>query len=506
MGLKSEGSLDENDNHSRDRRTRRQDPAIYDRDDGQEEIFYPEGGYGWIVLAATFVNAFWCLGVPFCWGVFQEYFLRMETFLGADAKKLSWVGSLSCACIFAAAPAIVIITSKIGTRAVLALGIASVTTGFVVGSFSTQYWHLYLTIGVLYGVGCCINYFTAITILAQYFNQRRGVVLGIAISGSGIGATVMAPLLRWMLVQVGFRWSMRIMGGTMFVCLGCASCFIRPYKRIVVVPYSDMPLVLTSSHPSLAAAIATTATTSITANELSALASVQPRIDNPAAPSLDFRLFKSALFSLIFLGTNLFALVYLVPLLLAPSFATSIGLSAAQGATMISITSAVGIVSRILIGHLADRYGVLNLTLICCSVTGLASLILWMNAADFAALAAFMVLYGCFAGSSIVLFPVAATRAVTEFTSLTAQEGPGAVDPRSAAQTAARGVSSSLGFVFFAHAIGYLFGTPLAQFLIEDQGGRYKGAIIFVGVSNLVCAMIVLAARISVSKQLLVAV
>jgi len=70
----------------------------------------------------------------------------MGTFPGADARRLSWVGSLSCACIFIAAPAIVVMTSRIGTRAALAVGLFSVMLGFVAGSFATEYWHLYLTI------------------------------------------------------------------------------------------------------------------------------------------------------------------------------------------------------------------------------------------------------------------------------------------------------------------------------------------------------------------------
>ncbi|KAF9934682.1 hypothetical protein FBU30_001006 [Linnemannia zychae] len=108
---------------------------------------YPEGGYGWIVLAATFVCSFWCIGLVFCWGVFQEYLLRMDIFgATSSAKELSWVGSLSCACIFVAAPVIVVLINKFGTAMVLASGVICVTTGFIAASFATTYWHLYITI------------------------------------------------------------------------------------------------------------------------------------------------------------------------------------------------------------------------------------------------------------------------------------------------------------------------------------------------------------------------
>lgn len=71
----------------------------------------------------------------------------METFgPSTGAKELSWVGSLSCACIFVAAPAIVVLITNFGTTTVLASGVLCVTTGFVAASFATTYWHLYITV------------------------------------------------------------------------------------------------------------------------------------------------------------------------------------------------------------------------------------------------------------------------------------------------------------------------------------------------------------------------
>ncbi|KAF9957294.1 hypothetical protein BGZ70_009550 [Mortierella alpina] len=407
---------------------------------------------------------------------------------------------------------------KMGARTVLALGVISVTSGFIGASFATKFWHLYITIGLLFGSGGCFIYFTSITVLAQYFNRRRGVVVGIAISGSGIGASVMAPVLRYLLSQLDFRWTMRILGGCMFVCLSLAACLVRPFDQtpsaLTIRTQPDLGVVdLTPSPTSTtqrvdppchtntdtnSSSLRTTRSRTtgpqdeysrpLSGNEPVASSSSASTVPTPSptddtASSLDFALFRSISYTLIFLGTNLFALVYLVPLLLAPSYATSIGLTAAQGATMISISSAVGIVSRIIIGYISDRYGVLNTTVVCCFISGLACLLLWLQAQTYALLATFMVFYGCFAGSSIMLFPVAATRAVP-----------------------ASRVSSALGFVFFAHTIGYLLGTPLAQFIIQVQHGGYAGAIVFVGIANLICGVIVLIARIAADPRLWIAI
>jgi MFS family permease len=195
-------------------------------------------------------------------------------------------------------------------------------------------------------------------------------------------------------------------------------------------------------------------------------------------------LFKNLHYTLIFISTNLFALVYLVPILLTPTYATAIvGLPPSKGALMITIVSSVGIVSRIVIGLLADRYGTLNATILCLLLSGLSSLLIWLHAShSFAVLATFMFFYGCFGGATIMLLPVAASKAVP-----------------------VGQVPSALGFVFFAHTVGYLLGTPLVQFIVEESRGGFEGAIVFVGVVNLLCAGVMLIARVHVSRTFLAA-
>ena len=334
--------------------------------------------------------------------------------------------------------------------------------------------------------------------------------MGVAISGSGIGSSVMAPLLHLMLYKLGFPWTMRIMGGCMFVSLSAAACFVRPYRPSGL----EVSLPIGRSRSSAQIASATEDEEAVVgtgrvdvggdrivekvdgdprlglASELSSPQSPlptptsTPTTASPAGPSLDFSLFKNLHYTLIFISTNLFTLVYLVPILLTPTYATSIaGLPPSKGALMITIVSSVGIVSRIVIGHLADCYGTLNATILCLLLSGLSSLLIWLQALhSFAVLATFMFFYGCFGGATIMLLPVAASKAVD-----------------------GRQIPSALGFVFFAHTVGYLLGTPLAQFIIVESRGSFEGAIVFVGVVNLVCAGVVLVARVHVSRTLFAA-
>lgn len=284
-------------------------------------------------------------------------------------------------------------------------------------------------------------------VLSQYFHRKRGIAAGIAASGAGVGASALAPLVRYMLAALGFSWTARILGGCMVVCLGLAVCCLRPYH---------------GSNSSTA-----------------------PGPSPSPIPSggLDFRLLRRPSFALILLATNLATLVYLVPLFLISNYITTIvGGTATQGATVFSICSAVAILARVLMGTIADRLGVLNTTTACCLFSGVSALCLWgglVAPTTVLVTTVFMVCYGVFAGSAIVLLPVAATKAV-----------------------GADKLASAVGFVFFSHTIGYLLGTPIAQAVIRAQGGGYVGASVFVGVGNMVCSGVLVLARVCVNRKL----
>ncbi|KAK3823033.1 MAG: major facilitator superfamily domain-containing protein [Benniella sp.] len=468
--------------------------------------FYPEGEYGWLVLAGTFLIAFWALGVNFDWGVFTEFFDRTAPFHGADANHLSWVGAISSASLFIGGPAIVFFIHKLGSRAVLITGSLLMAAGYLLGSFANQHWHLYITNGFMFGFGGSLQYFTALNVLAGYFNKKRGLVVGIVVAGAGVGASVLAPLMRWMVSEIGFRWTFRIIGVCMLFFTGLATCFIRPYhpnSNPTTHPHDNHTTNLGSieeKHPTTLPAAATSGETLVDNNmsrrSNSDISHASPTIvtspkdpsaqqkplDPGAHGSLDWTVLRVPEYALVFVGSILAAFAFMAPILMFPSYATSIGLSAADGATMLTITSSVNFIFRILMGYISDRYGVLNIAILCGMVAGCSCLFIWSQATSFVTLALFMVFYGAFAGPSIMLLPVAATRVIHPSRT-----------------------SSALGFSFFAHSIGYILGAPMTQHIVQAQHGKYTAAILVLGLLDIVSAALLLVTRFLVDRRLWVA-
>ncbi|KAG0341155.1 hypothetical protein BG004_006120, partial [Podila humilis] len=316
---------------------------------------------------------------------------------------------------------------------------------------------------------------------------RRGIVTGLAASGGGIGSTTLAPLARYLLAELGFRWTVRILGGVMAVTLAVAVCFLRPYTITAATTISSSSSA-SSPSSSLEEKKGTTASskenatpaTSTSTTNTTSTTTTTTTTATASVGGLDFSLFRRLDFTLIVVAINITTLVFLIPLFLISNYVTTTitGATAAQGAMILSVSSAVMTVSRIIMGMVGDRLGVLNTAMFCSVLAGLNSLVLWNHSKTVMMTMWFMALYGISAGSLIVLLPVTASKMV---------------EP-------AR-LPSAIGFTCFAHTIGFLVGTPIAQAIVHAQHGSYSGTIVYVGVSYLVVAVVLVLARLVTSKK-----
>lgn len=111
----------------------------------------PDGGYGWVVIFACSILTFWFVGTSYSWGIIQAALLKEK--LGSPGT-LSFVGSLTTACISFFALVNARLIRAIGGRSTGLLGVALGGGGTVLSGFATKnIGALFFTSGLLVGVG-----------------------------------------------------------------------------------------------------------------------------------------------------------------------------------------------------------------------------------------------------------------------------------------------------------------------------------------------------------------
>ncbi|XP_056870647.1 monocarboxylate transporter 7-like [Takifugu flavidus] len=184
----------------------------------------PEGGWGWTVAAAFFVVEICTYGILKSLGVFLQDL--MEEF-GESNNRVSWVISI-CAFIFTVtAPLSTFLSNRFGHRPVVMMGGFLISLGTITSAFSTSINEMYITIGLVSGLGYCLSFLPTVTLLAQYFSKRRALVTSIASSGESFALFAFAPALTALKEHIGWRYCLVLLGIFQASVIGCG-LLLRP--------------------------------------------------------------------------------------------------------------------------------------------------------------------------------------------------------------------------------------------------------------------------------------
>ena len=89
------------------------------------------------------------------------------------------------------------LTNMVGWTLTTIIGSVIAAAGFMLSAFVPSVHFLYITAGVMIGLGLGIIYLPRLDCITQYFTKKRPIVTGLAICGSGIGTFIFAPLTDW---------------------------------------------------------------------------------------------------------------------------------------------------------------------------------------------------------------------------------------------------------------------------------------------------------------------
>src|SRR3972149_8803697 len=111
-------------------------------------------------------------------------------------------------------PALGRLMDRRGPRWVLLLGVGLMGAGLALAPAVTRPGHLYATLGGVVGGGSmCLGYTGHALFLPNWFVRRRGLALGLAFSGVGVGSIVLLPWMQRVIASSGWRaacWAMAV--------------------------------------------------------------------------------------------------------------------------------------------------------------------------------------------------------------------------------------------------------------------------------------------------------
>lgn len=196
----------------------------------------PDGGYGWVVVFASFMCNMIVDGIAYTFGKFHQPF---ALHFNESQATTAWVGSLLSGVYLSAGPIVSALTNKYGCRNVCIAGSCIGAIAFVLSIFSSSINMLILTYGVLGGIGFGLIYLPAVVCVGYYFETKRSLATGIAVCGSGFGTVFFPSLAEVLLTEYKWQGANLILAGLILNCV-VFGALMRPLEY--AKPSSVKPL------------------------------------------------------------------------------------------------------------------------------------------------------------------------------------------------------------------------------------------------------------------------
>ncbi|KAK2744377.1 hypothetical protein FQN57_004272 [Myotisia sp. PD_48] len=391
-----------------------------------------DGGLrAWLFLAGCFLVEALVWGMPFSYGLFQDFYSITEPFkskpsglpaIGTTALAVMYLGSPLCFAAMQRWPLLL--------RWSPTFGVVCMVLSMICSSFATEVWHLILTQGVMYGVGGSLMYNPVILYVDEWFIRRKGLAFGVMWAGTGFSGVTFPFLMSWLLNRYSLQVTLLAWG----VLMGVIS----------------IPLLFI----------------------------IRPRIPESRRrlnPGINLQFMKTRTFMFIQLGNVIQGVGYFMPTIYLPTYARSLGLQNTMITVTLALLNGAAVFGCIFIGVLTDRFHVTTVILISTLGATVAIFAMWGTAVSIPVLCIFSIVYGFFGGG----FTTTYAGVVTEMRKSSNEVNSGLV----------------VGTLAAGRGIGSLICGPLSEALVKGKpwqgqvglgyGSGFGPLIVFAGVSSL---------------------
>jgi sugar phosphate permease len=325
--------------------------------------------FSWVIVAIAFLTMLTssaALGLPgaFLQPLSKEFGWNTEQISSALAVRFALFGLMG--------PFAAILMERYGLRNVVCTALALIATGLILATHMTALWQLIALWGIVLGVGSGMTALVLGAVVAnRWFDNRRGLVLGLLTASSATGQLVFLPLAAWLIENYGWRMAIAPVFTSCLVVAGLAFCFLRDRPQDVgLAAFGAAPGAPTTAAPAKKLGFM---------EPLRTLASVS----------------KSSTFWILFgtffvcgLSTNGLIQTHFI------SLCGDYGLAALPAASVLAMIGAFDFIGTIGSGWLSDRYDNRKLLFWYYGLRGLS--LLWLPHSDFTlyGLSMFAMFYG----------------------------------------------------------------------------------------------------------------
>jgi sugar phosphate permease len=196
--------------------------------------------FSWVVMGIAFLTMLTssaALGLPgaFLLPLSKEFGWSTDEISGAIALRFALYGLIG--------PFAAVLMERYGLRRIICSALLLIATGMLLATRMTALWQLVALWGLVLGVGSGLTALVlGATVANRWFEQRRGLVMGLLTASSATGQLVFLPLAAWLIQNHGWRMAVIPVLTSCLVVAGLAFCLLRDRpKELGLRPFGADP-------------------------------------------------------------------------------------------------------------------------------------------------------------------------------------------------------------------------------------------------------------------------
>ncbi len=324
--------------------------------------------YAWVTLGVVFLAMLAGVGVRAAPGVM---ILPLQQAFGWDVSTISGAVSLNIILLGATGPFLTGLMQVIGLKRTMIGCLTILMAGTALSTFMTQPWQLFLTWGLMVGIGSgagAVGFAGAVA--NRWFIRRAGLAMGLLTSANAAGQLIFLPLLALLVQHYGWQG--------VSIALTAAIAVVIPVVMLLL-PESPAAIGLPAFGGRTIEPIAPFKDGNPFAVAFGAL--------GRASKSMDFWLLCLT-FGICGFSTNGLINTHLI------AYCADNGISQMNGASILAVIGAFSLIGSTASGWLCDRYSPRVLLFWYYGLRGLSLVIMPFTSFDPISLAVFSVFYG----------------------------------------------------------------------------------------------------------------
>ena len=180
------------------------------------------------LIAGSAVGIHICIGSVYAWSVLSKPLMQE---FGVGLKEIQWTFSLAILFLGLSAAFMGSYVEKAGPRKAGLISTFFFCIGLLGSSLAVSLQSLpllYVSYGVIGGIGLGIGYIAPVSTLVKWFPEKRGFATGIAIMGFGLASLVAGPLIQLLLQQFGLAITFQILALSYLLVMTPSALYLAP--------------------------------------------------------------------------------------------------------------------------------------------------------------------------------------------------------------------------------------------------------------------------------------